>query len=329
MRTCVRVRRSHDSPRGPRLVLRVCRAARRSGSARAAGDRRRGRRARGELRGEGVRGADRYGRAAGAAIVPFSRRGAAANVGVYRREQSRVRGLRADDPAGRGPVDRRGFSRRARHGADCGNAARDRGAIAPRRAGARRPAHHRRRRAHEVPREGRERRGQTGWPACRAARRRTRVPAPAPRRAAVGRGRGHGAEAARAGTSRRSARSRGWRSRRSCRWSGARRAGSSMPSLTIATRGRSGDDRGADRWARNVRWVGGGGRPRNSTRSRRAGRPLARRMRAARRVCRTVVLRLRFDDFSRATRSRTMTEATAHTADDPRPPGRCSRSRRR
>jgi DNA polymerase-4 len=41
---------------------------------------------------------------------------------------------------------------------------------------------------------------------------------------------------------------------------------------------------------------------------------LARRMRAARRVCRTVVLRLRFDDFSRATRSRTMTEATARTS---------------
>jgi DNA polymerase-4 len=40
---------------------------------------------------------------------------------------------------------------------------------------------------------------------------------------------------------------------------------------------------------------------------------LARRLRAARRVCRTVVLRLRFDDFSRATRSHTLTEATAHT----------------
>lgn len=40
---------------------------------------------------------------------------------------------------------------------------------------------------------------------------------------------------------------------------------------------------------------------------------LAGRMRAARRVCRTVVLRLRFDDFSRATRSRTLTEATART----------------
>jgi DNA polymerase-4 len=40
---------------------------------------------------------------------------------------------------------------------------------------------------------------------------------------------------------------------------------------------------------------------------------LARRLRAARRVCRTVTLRLRFRDFSRATRSRTLPEATAHT----------------
>jgi DNA polymerase-4 len=40
---------------------------------------------------------------------------------------------------------------------------------------------------------------------------------------------------------------------------------------------------------------------------------LARRLRAAHRVCRTVVLRLRFDDFSRATRSHTLHEATAET----------------
>ena len=40
---------------------------------------------------------------------------------------------------------------------------------------------------------------------------------------------------------------------------------------------------------------------------------LARRLRAARRVCRTVVLRMRFDDFSRATRSHTIAEATAQT----------------
>jgi DNA polymerase-4 len=40
---------------------------------------------------------------------------------------------------------------------------------------------------------------------------------------------------------------------------------------------------------------------------------LTRRLRAAHWVCRTVILRLRFDDFSRATRSHTVPEATAHT----------------
>ena len=40
---------------------------------------------------------------------------------------------------------------------------------------------------------------------------------------------------------------------------------------------------------------------------------IAQRLRAARRVCRTVVLRLRFNDFSRATRSYTLSEATAQT----------------
>ena len=40
---------------------------------------------------------------------------------------------------------------------------------------------------------------------------------------------------------------------------------------------------------------------------------VTRRMRAAGRVGRTVVLRLRFDDFSRATRSRTLPQATAQT----------------
>ena len=36
-------------------------------------------------------------------------------------------------------------------------------------------------------------------------------------------------------------------------------------------------------------------------------------MRAAHRVGRTVTLRLRFDDFNRATRSHTLDQATAHT----------------
>jgi DNA polymerase-4 len=41
---------------------------------------------------------------------------------------------------------------------------------------------------------------------------------------------------------------------------------------------------------------------------------VTRRMRAARRVGRTVMLRLRFDDFTRASRSHTLAGATAHTS---------------
>ena len=41
---------------------------------------------------------------------------------------------------------------------------------------------------------------------------------------------------------------------------------------------------------------------------------VARRLRAAGRACRTVVLRLRFEDYARATRSHTMAEATTRTA---------------
>ena len=40
---------------------------------------------------------------------------------------------------------------------------------------------------------------------------------------------------------------------------------------------------------------------------------VTRRLRSGRRVCRTVVLRLRFADFSRATRSHTLSQATAQT----------------
>jgi DNA polymerase IV len=41
---------------------------------------------------------------------------------------------------------------------------------------------------------------------------------------------------------------------------------------------------------------------------------VARRLRAARRACRTVVLRLRFADYARATRSHTIAEASSRTA---------------
>jgi DNA polymerase-4 len=41
---------------------------------------------------------------------------------------------------------------------------------------------------------------------------------------------------------------------------------------------------------------------------------VSRRMRSAGRACRTVTLRMRFSDYARATRSRTMPEATTRTA---------------
>ena len=70
MRTYVRADRGHDPARRSRLVLRVRRAARRSPPARPPGDRRGGSRARGQLRGQGVRRAHGDGRRAGLAAVP-------------------------------------------------------------------------------------------------------------------------------------------------------------------------------------------------------------------------------------------------------------------
>src|SRR5258706_14154 len=58
--------RGDDSARRPRLVLRLGRAARRAGAARPAGNRRHGRCAGGQLRGQGPRGPHRDGWAPGA-----------------------------------------------------------------------------------------------------------------------------------------------------------------------------------------------------------------------------------------------------------------------
>ena len=71
---------------------------------------------------------------------------------------------------------------------------------------------------------------------------------------------------------------------------------------------------GAGRSARSGRSAAGGGRPRSwpSALIALVDR-VTRRLRAAERVCRTVVLRMRFEDFSRATRSYTMREATDQT----------------
>ncbi len=118
MRTCVRARRSHHPARRPGRVLRVGRAARRPAAARPAGDRRRWGRARGQLRGEGLRGAHGHERAAGQGAVPGRDRGRAADVGLRRGEQGRLRGVPADHAAGRGPVHRRGVPRGRRAAAD-------------------------------------------------------------------------------------------------------------------------------------------------------------------------------------------------------------------
>ena len=106
--------RRHHPPRGPRLVLRVGRAARRPGAARPAGHRRRRRRARGELRGQGVRRAHGDGRRPGAAAVPGRRRRAAPLRRLHRGQPGRVRGVRGHDAARRGHLDRRGVPRRRR-----------------------------------------------------------------------------------------------------------------------------------------------------------------------------------------------------------------------
>ena len=195
MRTFVRIGRSGRSACRSRRLLRVGRAAGRPAAARPPRHRRRGRRARGELRGEGVRRQDSHERRAGAASVSPRSRRPAPHVRLLGGEQGRVPRLRGHDAGRRGAVDRRGVPRRSRHGAALGLTARDRRPPASGRARARRPAHHGRRGEDEVPGQGRERRRQAGRPARRAPGPGAGVPAPAPGRAALGRGAGHGGEA--------------------------------------------------------------------------------------------------------------------------------------
>ena len=186
MRTYVRIESRHHPPRRPRCVLRVGRAARRSTPPQAARHRRRRGRARSELRGEGVRRADGDGRTPGSSALPTRDRGAATDVGVLGGEQGGLRSVRGHDAARRGPLHRRGVPRRPRARAPRRAAAGDRDAAAAARTRRGRPPDHGRNRAHEVPREGRERRREAERPAGRAARRRARLPPSPPRRAAVG-----------------------------------------------------------------------------------------------------------------------------------------------
>ena len=198
MRTYVRVARGNDPPRRPRRLLRVGGAARRPTAARAAGDRRGRRRARGELRGEGVRDQDGDGRPPRAPAVPARRGRPASHVGLLRGEQGRVRGVRGHDAARRRALDRRGLPGRSRARAPRGLADGHRRTPAPQGALRGRAPDHRRDRTDEVPRQGGERRGEAERAPARPARRRARLSPSAAGRAAVGCGPRHGREAPRA-----------------------------------------------------------------------------------------------------------------------------------
>ena len=95
-------------------------------------------------------------------------------------------------------------------------------------------------------------------------------------------------------------------------------AGISTRSRTTSTRGRSSRTAAAlDRLTMRPR-RGDRGRPRRSTRSRRPRRPASPGGCGRDRAGRTVVLRLRFDDFTRATRSHTLRAPDRAHRDDPR-----------
>ena len=147
------------------------------------------------------------------------------------------------------------------------------------------------------------------------AGRRARLPAPAPRRTAVGGRAGHRGQAARGAGSRRSRRSRSSPRSSSSRCSVARPGATSTRWRTTTTRAASEPAGGDARWDRSMRSAG-------ARRSRHVALDavlvaivdrLCRRLRKAHRACRTVTLRLRFDDFARATRSHTLLESTFET----------------
>ena len=159
-----------------------------------------GRRAGGQLRGARTRRAHGDGRRAGTAAVPARGGGLPAYVCLQRGEQGGLRDLRGHVAAGGGALDRRGVPRRPRPGADQGHSASDRGGATTGRARACGAADHGRRCAHQVPRQGGERRCQARRAADGAAGRRARVSASTPGGAPLGRRQGHRPQAARAPT---------------------------------------------------------------------------------------------------------------------------------
>ena len=108
---------------------------------------------------------------------------------------------------------------------------------------------------------------------------------------------------------------------------GRRPGATCTPSPTAGIRGRSRSDGAAGRWARSGRWAAA--RAPAEVDAMLAGLVdrVMRRMRAPHRVGRTVVLRLRFGDFSRATRSHTL--LPGHGADGRRARGGAGTARRR
>ena len=331
--TVDRVEPGDDPACRPRRVLRVGRAAGRSAAARPAGHRRRGRGARRQLRGQGVRrahGDGRRGRPGGCARRRSSSRRACRPTPRPARRCSRC----STTPRrwSRGSRSTRRSSTSAACGASPGTPAE----IAAR-----------------LRRDVRE---QVGLPITVGVARtkflakvasgvakpdgllvvppdgELGVPPPAAGRAALGRRAGHRGQAPRPAGSRRSA-----------RW--PRLGEAALVSMLGPASGRHLHALAHNRDPRPVRvgrrrgsiGVAARAGPRAAVARRRSTPSLValvdrvtRRMRAAGRVGRTVVLRLRFDDFTRATRSHTLPRATAHTADDPRRrPRRCWRRRRR
>ena len=272
----------------------------------------------------------RDGRAAGAAAVPGRDRRAAADVDAYSEASKAVfeifddttplvEGLSIDEAF----LDVGGLRRIA------GTPAEIAVRLRARRARRGRAADHGRRRAHEVPGQGGERRRQARRAARRAARRRARRSCTRCRSSGCGAsGRSDRGQAARARDHAPSARSRS--SREATLVSLLGRGVGPPPARARAqprpAPGRHAAPAALDRLAARARPRRARRRP-SSTRSlvgarrpRRAGGCAARG-----RVGRTVVLRLRFDDFTRATRSHTLPRGDRAHRGDPRRGARAAR----
>ena len=216
---------------------------------------------------------------------------------VFEETTPLVEGLSIDEAF----LDVRGMER------SVGHAARDRPPAAQLGARARRDPRHGRNRPHEVPRQGRERSGEARRASARAAR---AASAPSCTRCPSRRCGASGRRPPRSSGAAASRRSATWRA---CPRVRSRRCSAGRPAATC-TRSRTSATRGGCVMRPRRRSIGSQharGRGRRSPEEVDADlvaivERVMRRVRAAHRVGRTVVLRLRFDDFSRATRSCTL-----------------------